>query len=156
MKKVRLTPLACFAARERSTGYESDLYFRLSQYPVVKVLAAGPVQAPVFRRAASPPFAQESNLLSRGLAVKPLFEKSPLSRPRPGSARRSPTWSRPSQVRSLVRRLSHNTPHRGDCKGVSGKTPRQSGSSPRNARWMACFAMWRICELQVWRTSLQL
>lgn len=84
MKKVRLTPLACFAARERSTGYESDLYFRLSQYPVVKVLAAGPVQAPVFRRAASPPFAQESNLLSRGLAVKPLFEKSPLSRPRAG------------------------------------------------------------------------
>ena len=68
-------------------------------------------------RESAPPFAQESNLLSWPRRVKDFFLESflfPAPRPASRAARRlgAALWGRP-----LVRRLSYNTPLRGDCKG---------------------------------------
>ena len=67
-------------------------------------------------RESAPPFAQESNLLSWPRRVKDFFLESllfPAPRPALRAARRlgAALWGRP-----LVRRLSYNTPLRGDCK----------------------------------------
>ena len=54
------------------------------------------------------------------LPSSPFFEKVRFSAPRRPSAAARRLGRAPFQGRSLVRRLSHNTPHRADCKGVSG------------------------------------
>ena len=64
----------------------------------------------------APPFAQESNLLSCPRRVKDFSWESflfPAPRPAPRAARR---LGAALSGRPLVRRLSYNTPHRGDCK----------------------------------------